>query len=144
MKLTETKKTVGTARRAILVCACMALGLATAGSAVALRLAVDEAQTQQKKTLNVPPEKMQAMIVKRVTPVYPPEAKKARIQGTVHLNAVIGKTGHVENLKVVSGPNELQTSAVDAVRQWEYKPFLLNGDPVEVNTTISVVYSLQK
>jgi len=146
MKLTETKKVVGPARRVILACACVVLGLATTVSALALRLAVDDAshQAQQTKTLTVPAGKMAAMLVKKVTPVYPPEAKKARIQGTVELEAVIGKTGRVENLKVTSGPNELQTSALDAVRQWEYKPFLLNGDPVEVKTTISVIYTLAK
>jgi TonB family protein len=146
MKLTETKKVVGRARRAILACACAVLGLATAGSAVALRLAVDGGNDQapQKKTLTVSPEQMQGMLLKKANPVYPPAAKKARIQGSVVLNAVIGKEGHVENLTVVSGPNELQQSALDAVRQWVYKPFLLNGDPVEVKTTISVVYTLKK
>jgi outer membrane biosynthesis protein TonB len=57
---------------------------------------------------------------------------------------VIGKDGTVEELKVASGPKELQQSSLDAVRQWIYKPFLLNGDPVEVKTTINVVYSLAK
>jgi outer membrane biosynthesis protein TonB len=56
----------------------------------------------------------------------------------------VGKTGDVENLKVVLGPRELQQSSLDAVRQWKYKPYLVNGDPVDVKTTISVVYSLQK
>jgi len=60
------------------------------------------------------------------------------------LNAVIGKDGHVDNLKVVSGPSKLQQSALDAVRQWLYKPYLVNGEPVEVETKISVIYSLQK
>jgi TonB family protein len=81
-------------------------------------------------------------IAHAVPPVYPVDAKKARIQGKVQLDAVIGKTGEVEQLKVVSGPKELQQSALDAVRQWTYKPFLLNGAPVEVETTISVIYSL--
>jgi len=57
---------------------------------------------------------------------------------------VFGKTGHVESLKVASGPSGLLQSSLDAVRQWKYKPFLLNGDPIEVKTTISVVYSLKK
>jgi outer membrane biosynthesis protein TonB len=57
---------------------------------------------------------------------------------------VIGKDGTVEELRVASGPKELQQSSLDAVRQWIYKPFLLNGDPVEVKTTINVVYSLAK
>jgi TonB family protein len=77
-------------------------------------------------------------------PKYPAEAKKEGIQGTVVLDAVIGKDGTVEELRVASGPKELQQSSLDAVRQWIYKPFLLNGDPVEVKTTINVVYSLAK
>ena len=146
MKLTEEKKTVGRARRVALAGLSVMLGLATAVSALALRIGVDDAnhQATQKKALTVPPERMQTMILKKVNPVYPTEAKKARIQGSVQLHAVIGKTGQVENLKVESGPNQLQQSAMDAVRQWVYKPFLLNGEPVEVETTITVVYSLRK
>ena len=60
------------------------------------------------------------------------------------LNAVIGKDGSVEKLIVVSGPKELQESSLDAVRQWTYKPYLVNGDPVEVKTTINVIYTLTK
>lgn len=148
MKLTETKKSVGRVRQLLLAGACVVLGLATAGSALALRLAVDSSgansHASHKEAISVAPEKMQAMIVKRVVPVYPPAAKVARIEGTVHLHAIVSKTGHVENLKVESGPNQLQSSAIDAVRHWVYKPFLLNGEPVEVQTTISVVYSLEK
>ena len=81
-------------------------------------------------------------VLTKVPPVYPVEAKKARIQGKVVLNAIIGKDGTVENLTVVSGPNELQQSAQDAVRQLTYKPFLVDGDPVEVKTTINVIYRL--
>jgi protein TonB len=62
----------------------------------------------------------------------------------VILDATIGKDGTVENLKVLSGPAPLQQSALDSVRQWKYKPYLLNGDPVEVETKITVVYSLSK
>ena len=77
-----------------------------------------------------------------VTGTYPVEAKKARIQGKVQLDAAIGKAGEIEQLKVISGPKELQQSALDAVRQWTYKPFLLNGEPVEVKTKITVTYTL--
>ena len=82
--------------------------------------------------------------MRKVPPVYPVAAKKARIQGTVELEAIIGKDGSVEHLEVVSGPKELQESSLDAVRQWTYKPFLVNGDPVEVKTTINVFYTLAK
>lgn len=149
MKLTETKKKVGRARRLMLAGACVVLGLATAGSALALRIGVDQKDSADEalsKSIpsRVPAKVMQAQVISKVTPVYPPEAKKARIQGKVLLDAVIGKDGHVLNLKAVSGPNELQQSSLDAVRQWIYKPYLVNGEPVEVKTTISVVYSLRK
>lgn len=148
MKLIEKQKEVGRLRRLLLAGGCVVLGLATAGSALALRLAVDGSAANdhpaQKKVLSVPPKQMETRIVSKVTPKYPPAAKEARVEGTVQLRAVIGKTGHVENVKVVSGPNQLQASAVDAVRQWVYKPFLLNGEPVEVKTTVSIVYSLKK
>ena len=85
---------------------------------------------------------MQTQIVHKVPPVYPEDAKRAQIQGKVQLEAVIGKTGKVEQLKAISGPEELQQSSLDAVRQWTYKPFLLNGAPVEVKTTIDVIYTL--
>jgi protein TonB len=81
-------------------------------------------------------------IVKKVQPEYPADAKKAGIKGTVALDATIGKDGKIEHLSVLSGPAELQKSALDAVRQWEYQPFLLNGDPIEVETTINVIYTL--
>ena len=81
-------------------------------------------------------------LVSKVTPVYPPEAKQAKVQGAVVLHAIIGKSGEVERLSVISGPEALQASALDAVRQWVYKPYLLNGDPTEVDTTITVTFSL--
>jgi len=114
-----------------------------------MRIGVDEKGTSDthKKavhSVNVKAEVMQNQIVSKLPPVYPPDAKAARIQGKVVLDAVIGTDGHVENLKVVSGPKELQQSALDAVRQWVYKPFLLNGNPVDVTTTINVTYTLAK
>jgi protein TonB len=78
------------------------------------------------------------------TPVYPEQAKKDRVQGKVVLAAIIAKDGTVANLRVVSGPSPLQRSALDAVRQWRYKPFLVNGNPTEVDTTIRVLYTLAK
>ena len=149
MKLTEKKKQIGRLRATVWVAACIALGVVMAASAVALRVGVDpqasaDQQDSKKDVHSVRPEMMQGNLISKVSPVYPPDAKKARIQGTVVLNAVIGKTGHVESLKVASGPSGLLQSSLDAVRQWKYKPFLLNGDPIEVKTTISVVYSLKK
>jgi protein TonB len=64
------------------------------------------------------------------------------VSGTVVLQGIIAKDGHIKNLKVVSGPSLLQDAALDAVRQWMYRPYLLNGEPVEVETTINVVFTL--
>jgi protein TonB len=83
-----------------------------------------------------------AKLVNRVQPVYPPLARQTRISGTVKLHAIIGKTGAVEQLQVVSGHPLLVQSALDAVRQWRYQPTLLNGEPVEVDTEIDVIFSL--
>ena len=81
-------------------------------------------------------------ILKKVPPVYPPVARAARVQGTVLLHAIIGRDGHVENLDVVSGPPLLQGAAIDAVSQWVYKPYLVNGEPVRVETTVQVNFTL--
>jgi protein TonB len=83
-----------------------------------------------------------ARLVNRVQPVYPPLARQTRISGTVKLHAIIGKNGAVEQLQVLSGHPLLVQSALDAVRQWRYQPTLLNGDPVEVDTEIDVIFSL--
>jgi protein TonB len=81
-------------------------------------------------------------LLQRTQPVYPPIAKAARVQGTVVLQATISKTGAIENLHVVSGPTMLQQAALDAVRSWRYKPYLLSGEPVEVETTVNVIFTL--
>ncbi len=83
-----------------------------------------------------------AHLVNRVQPVYPPLARQTRISGTVKLHAIIGKNGAVEQLQVVSGHPLLVQSALDAVKQWRYQPTLLNGEPVEVDTEIDVIFSL--
>jgi periplasmic protein TonB len=83
-----------------------------------------------------------AKLVNRVQPVYPPLARQTRISGTVKLHAIIGKSGTVEQLQVVSGHPLLVQSALDAVKQWRYQPTLLNGEPVEVDTEIDVIFSL--
>ena len=81
-------------------------------------------------------------LLRKVQPTYPPLAKTARIQGSVILNALISKAGNIENLRVMSGHPMLVQSALDAVRQWKYKPYILNGEPVEVDTTVTVNYNL--
>lgn len=85
---------------------------------------------------------MQGMLVHQVMPSYPLLAKQARIQGTVVLQAQISKNGSIENLKVVQGHPMLAPAAVEAVKQWKYKPYYLNGEPVEVDTLITVNFTL--
>jgi protein TonB len=84
------------------------------------------------------------MLINRVTPVYPPLARQTRISGTVRLHALIAKDGTVQQLEVMSGHPLLVQAALDAVKQWRYRPTLLNGEPVEVDTTIDVIFTLNQ
>jgi TonB family protein len=150
MNVTEKQQEIRGVRRVVVLAACAALALVTCGSALALGMHANAASggsdsnaAKAPKQVTVSSEKMSHNLLNKVVPVYPPAAKKAKIQGKVELDAVIGTDGNVENLRVISGPQELQQSALDAVRQWTYKPYLLNGDPVEVETTISIIYNLE-
>jgi protein TonB len=105
--------------------------------------------TAAPKIKEAPPKKVNisagvavGMLLQKTQPIYPPIAKAARVQGTVVLQATISKTGTIENLKVVSGPAMLTQAALDAVRTWRYRPYLLNNEPVEVDTTINVIFTL--
>jgi protein TonB len=82
------------------------------------------------------------LLLKKTTPIYPPIAVAARVEGTVVLAATISASGTIQNLHVVSGHPMLQQAALDAVSYWRYRPFLLNGQPVEVETTINVIFTL--
>ena len=106
-----------------------------------LRLAPDTVP-QETGAREVSSGIMAGQILSKVTPVYPQEAKDGKISGSVVMKALIGKDGTIRDLQVLSGPNELQRSAVDAVKQWVYRPYLLNGEPTEVETTITVTYTL--
>jgi len=81
-------------------------------------------------------------LIYRVQPSYPPLARQARIQGPVQLRAIISRTGAIENLTVLLGHPMLSTAAIEAVRQWRYRPYLLNGEPIEVETEITVNFVL--
>ena len=83
-----------------------------------------------------------ALILQQTRPLYPALARQARIQGNVVLHAIIDKEGKVAQLEVISGHPLLVQSALDAVKQWRYKPTQLNGDPVEVDTTITVTFTM--
>jgi len=82
------------------------------------------------------------LLIRRVEPTYPTLARSARVQGEVVLSAIISITGEIENLQLVSGHPMLVPSALAAVKQWRYKPYLLNGQPTEVETTITVIFTL--
>ncbi len=82
------------------------------------------------------------LLIQKTAPVYPQIAKEARVSGTVVIQATISKTGMIENPRVVNGPAMLRQPAVDAVKSWRYRPYLLDGEPVEVETTVSVTFTL--
>jgi protein TonB len=84
----------------------------------------------------------QGLLVYRIEPTYPRLAQLARINGVVVLTAIIGKDGNVERLQLVSGNPLLAPAAIDAVKQWHYKPFLLNGQPIEIETTVTVNFQV--
>jgi protein TonB len=85
---------------------------------------------------------MQGMVISKVPPIYPPDAKAARIQGSVVIAATIGKDGNIQSQKLISGHPMLAPAAMDAVKQWKYRPYILNGNPVEVDTQITVNFTL--
>ena len=84
----------------------------------------------------------QGLLIKKVQPAYPPLARQARIQGTVLLQAEISKDGAIENLRLISGHPMLAPAAIEAVKQWRYRPYMLNGEPVAVETQVQVNFTL--
>ena len=83
------------------------------------------------------------MLIHRVEPIYPPLARQIHREGRVELRATIGTDGTIQSLQVVSGDPMFLNSAIEAVRQWRYRPTILNGQPVEIDTYITVVYTMQ-
>jgi protein TonB len=102
------------------------------------------ATTPAPKRIRVPARTAEANLVYDVTPKYPPEAGRARIEGTVVLLAVIGKDGAVEDVRVEKGLPVLAQAAIEAVKQWRYRPYFLNGEPVEVDSHITINFTLSK
>jgi protein TonB len=84
----------------------------------------------------------QGLLIKKVQPNYPPLARHARIQGTVLLQAEISKDGTIENLRLINGHPMLAPAAIEAVKQWRYRPYMLNGEPVAVETQVQVNFTL--
>jgi protein TonB len=109
------------------------------GSGTGPALVVKQAPT---KPLSISSGVMAGNLLSKTLPRYPEIARTTHIQGAVVLQATISRNGSIENLRIVSGPPLLRQAAIDAVQAWRYKPYLLNGDPVEVETTINVVFNL--
>jgi TonB family protein len=104
-----------------------------------------DAKTTSALPTNIPSAIMQGQRIKDPNPEYPERAKQQHLTGSVMLEAVIGTDGRIHNLQVISAPGQLLTdSSVKAVSKWEYKPYLLNGQPVEVRTTIFVTYAMER
>jgi protein TonB len=82
------------------------------------------------------------LLVSRSTPVYPAIAKTAHVSGTVVIQATISKTGSIGNLRAVSGPAMLRQAALDSVKTWRFRPYMLDGEPVEVDTTVNVTFNM--
>jgi TonB family protein len=147
MTLTQKPTQISATRRILIAAACSVLALATCTSALALHTDVSAvASTQETATptkIHVKSDIIAGLKISGATPAYPKEARAKRIQGTVIIDATIGKDGEIEKLDVVKSPDKLLSeSALTAVRTWHYRPYLLNGEPVEVETTINVIYSL--
>lgn len=102
----------------------------------------DVRQAMPAATQHVSSGVMQGMLIYKVIPTYPAVAQAIRASGTVVLQATISRTGAIENLRVVEGPALLQQAALDAVKQWRYRPYMLNGQPVEVETAVEVNFKL--
>jgi TonB family protein len=133
--------------RIAMLAAVAIFGLATCASALALRTGVIGQESAQQDAppagaVRIAGGVVAGQLLAHTNPIYPQAAKDAKVQGSVILHAVIGKDGTIQSLQVVSGPEELRASAWEAVKTWVYKPFMLNGEPTAVETTITVNYLL--
>ncbi len=100
-------------------------------------------KSAEKRPLKVSEPVVEAQLISRIEPRYPPLALQIRLQGTVQLQAIISRDGRIMSLEVLSGNPLLVQAALDAVRQWRYRPTLLNGEPVEVETSITVNFRME-
>ena len=106
--------------------------------------ALAKTPTPAPKRIRVPAQVAEANLIHDVTPQYPPDAGRERIEGTVVLLAVIGKDGTVQDVRVQSGLSMLAQAAIEAVKQWRYRPYLLNGKPVEIDSQITITFNLSR
>jgi TonB family protein len=149
MNLTRKYVEIRGTRRFAIAAACVVVGLATCASALALRMEIAGSTSaladhaQSKTTLKVNAAIMAGQKISGPNPIYPAQARADKVQGAVVLSVIINEEGEPTNIQVKqSVRDDLDESAVTAVRQWRWKPFLLNGNPVGVDTTVTVNYSL--
>ena len=119
--------------------------MAATGSGGALSNLVDTSPTGPQPILqkvNISQGVSQGLLMKKVQPVYPRSAMAMHVEGVVELAATISKTGEITSVKVLKGDSQLTRAAVDAVKQWKYKPYLLNGEPVEITTQVTISFKL--
>jgi TonB family protein len=105
--------------------------------------ASDSATLSSVKKIRVSSGVAEGRLIHKVQPIYPPEAKRKGTEGTVLLQITIGKDGLMKDVKLISGPPELADAAIGAVQQWRYTPYLLQGNPVEVESTVKVTFRLR-
>jgi protein TonB len=105
---------------------------------------ITQSVQQEKHPVKLSEGILEAQLISRIEPQYPPIAVQTKTEGTVRLHAIINRDGHITSLDVLSGHPWLVKAALDAVRQWRYRPTLLNGEPVEVETSITVIFRLRE
>jgi len=119
------------------------IGIATPGSSGPLPdLGGSDTPKPVLQRLNISQGVSQGLLIKKVAPVYPATALRLRIEGSVQLLATISADGNITDIKVLSGDQQLTRAATEAVKQWKYKPYLLNGEPVEIQTQVTINFSL--
>ena len=123
------------------------IGIATAGASAPppdLGGGVGTAPRPVLQTVNISQGVSRGLLFKKVQPIYPRNAVSMHAEGSVELMATISKTGDITRVKVISGDSQLSRAATDAVKQWKYKPYLLNGEPVEIQTQVTINFNLPK
>ena len=117
-------------------------GLGNAGSSVFTGQSGPKVKVAVPQKVSISSGVAVGLLIQRTPPIYPPMAKSARVSGTVVIQATISKNGTIENPRVVSGPAMLRQSALDAVKTWRFRPYMLSGEPVEVETTVNLNFAL--
>lgn len=96
--------------------------------------------TSEKPQAQVPAEVMQKLLIHRVEPIYPPEARKEHLQGMIALRVVVGRDGSISSMRALNGPDILAQAAMDALRWWKFEPYRINGEPAPVETTLAIEF----